>query len=169
MEIKAPDYKSPDLDSCGNTVIAEIHYNGMRIPLCEDCLNSLRESLKSYDETIFCYKCADFIMSNDGWNYGGTCLRSIEDRESFDPKNAGYVEYTYCMGSCEHAVKKDSIYAVSLYENENAIYKINIKASNERDAVFLAKQFVARNGYFPYMSEDQIMKSLFVADVVESK
>lgn len=106
MEIKSPDYNSNKLDACGNTTIAEVYYNSARIPLCSNCLDSLRESLKAYDDTIFCYKCANFIMSKSGWNYGGSCLKSLNDKTDFNPNHAGYLNYKECMDTCDDAVSK---------------------------------------------------------------
>ena len=91
-------------NSCGNTSIAEIHYNGMRIPLCTECLDSLRKSLKEYDETVFCYKCKNFIMSEDGWNYGGSCLKSLDDKTTFKTSDAGHVYCKSCMDTCKDAL-----------------------------------------------------------------
>lgn len=106
MEIKAPNYDSTILDACGNTTVAEVHYNAMRIPLCQECLNSLRESLKVYDDTIFCYKCTNFIMSRSGWSYGGSCLKSLDDRTEFNPNDAGYINCKNCMDTCDYAISK---------------------------------------------------------------
>ena len=106
MEIKASDYNSNKFDPCGNTTVAEMQYNGMRIPLCSQCLASLRESLKIYDDTIFCHKCANFIMSKDGWDYGGSCLKSLDDKTKFDPKDAGYINCKDCMDTCDDAISK---------------------------------------------------------------
>ena len=52
MRIKTPNNDSSEFDACGNTTIAVAEYNGIHIPLCKDCLDSLRESLKEYDDTI---------------------------------------------------------------------------------------------------------------------
>ena len=106
MEIKAPDYRSNILGACGNTTVAEVHYNNMCIPLCSECLDSLRESLKVYDDTIYCYKCANFIMSRSGWNYGGSCLKSLDDKTKFDPKDAGYLNCKDSMDTCDNAISK---------------------------------------------------------------
>lgn len=106
MKIKAPDYNSNELDSCGKTTVAEVHYNSMRIPLCSDCLDSLRESLKLYDNTIFCHKCANFVMSRCGWHYGGSCLKSLDNKTEFNPRDAGFINCKDCMDTCDDAVSK---------------------------------------------------------------
>lgn len=104
MEIKRPDYDSNELDACGNATVAEIHYNRMRIPLCRDCLDSLRKSLEIYDNTVFCHKCTNFVMSKSGWKYGGSCLKSLDDKTKFDPKDAGYLYCTDCMDTCNDRI-----------------------------------------------------------------
>ena len=49
-------------------------------------------------------------------------------------------------------------------------YVINdIIADNENDAIYKAKKFVATNGYFPYMSTEQVMNILVVKKVVKNK
>ena len=106
MKIIPPVYETDDVDACGNTTVAEMRFNSIRIPLCRDCLDSLRESLNIYDNTIFCHKCANFIMSEDGWNYGGSCLKTLSDKTKFDPKDAGYRHCVSCMHTCRDAVSK---------------------------------------------------------------
>lgn len=108
MEILEPSYEDNNYDSCGNITIAVVHYNSMTIPLCQECLDNLRESLKKYDNTIFCYKCNNFIMSESGWNYGGSCLKDLskEDIEKFKKSYAGYYLYKKCLDTCDGAVPK---------------------------------------------------------------
>ena len=54
-------------------------------------------------------------------------------------------------------------YTVTLYQDINMPYVINdISAHNENDAIYKAKKFVATNGYFPYMSTEQVMNILVV-------
>ena len=108
MEIKAPSYDSPRLDFCGNTTMAMLEHNGLSIALCSECLESLTESLKAYNNTIFCYKCDNFIMSKSGWEYGGSCLKNLKDKSTFDPNDAGYVKFKACVETCDDAVLKNS-------------------------------------------------------------
>lgn len=62
------------------------------------------------------------------------------------------------------------MYTVTLYENENMPYIIkDIEAENDNEAIYKAKKFVATNGYFPYMTEEQIMSILIVKNVVKDK
>ena len=62
------------------------------------------------------------------------------------------------------------MYTVTLYENKNMPYIIkDIEAENDNEAIYKAKKFVATNGYFPYMAEEQIMSILIVKNVVKDK
>lgn len=62
------------------------------------------------------------------------------------------------------------MYTVTLYENKNLPYIIkNIEADDENEAIYIAKNFVVINGYFPYMTEEQIMNVLIVENVVKDK
>lgn len=108
MEILIPSYEDEQYDMCGNVTMAIARQNGTRVALCKYCLDDLRESLKKYDETIFCYKCKNFIMSIDGWNYGGSCLKDLspEERESFNKSLAGYNNCKDCLDTCDNAVAK---------------------------------------------------------------
>ena len=62
------------------------------------------------------------------------------------------------------------MYEVTLYENKNMPYIIkDIEAENENNAIYKAKKFVVTNGYFPYMSTEQVMSILAVKKVVKNK
>ncbi len=90
-------------DECGATAIAQLCINSaIKIALCDDCLKELGEELKKFNDTIFCYKCDKFIMSEDGWNYGGSCTKS----EPVSKKSAGCIHPVDCMKTCEDAVLK---------------------------------------------------------------
>lgn len=82
-------YDDADYDGCGNTTIASLRINGIRIPLCERCVKELTEELTSFNNTIFCHKCNSFTMSSSGWNYGGRCSCHNKDVD--------------CMGTCKEA------------------------------------------------------------------
>ena len=60
------DYEDEEYDTCGNTTHAVLKVNGIKIPLCGNCLQELNQSLKQLNNTTFCYKCANFIMSKWG-------------------------------------------------------------------------------------------------------
>lgn len=63
-------------------------------------------------------------------------------------------------------------YTVELHEksNKNMQYEItDVEATNEEEAAFKAKKFVAKYAYFPKMSMQQVMMQLAVDKVTESK
>jgi len=98
-------YEDKDHDACGNTTMAVIEIGDfMTIPLCSECLESLRNSLKEYDEKVFCYRCQHFKQSESGWNYGGSCCK---DQEISDG-DAGYINCKDNFSTCEHAIRKES-------------------------------------------------------------
>ena len=82
-------YEDADYDACGNTTIASLIVNGIRIPLCEHCVKELTDELREFNNTIFCHKCDSFTMNNSGWNYGGRCSCHNKDVD--------------CMGTCDDA------------------------------------------------------------------
>ena len=103
IEINAvDDYYNEEYDACGNTTIAVLKVNHINIPLCNECVNDLNESLSEFNNTIFCHKCAHFIMSESGWRYGGSCRKDKE----IESKDAGYINCVDCMYTCKDAVLK---------------------------------------------------------------
>ena len=102
------DYYDPVYDMCGNTCHAIIEINNMKFPLCEKCINDLRNGLNIFDSTIFCHKCTYFIMSESGWRYGGSCqLKASKDGKTVTKENAGYNYCVGCLDTCsEVSVKK---------------------------------------------------------------
>ena len=64
--------------------------------------DELNESLLEFNNTTFCYQCEHFIMSSDGWNYGGSCRKD----KDVSLENAGYITYVDCMDTCKDAVVK---------------------------------------------------------------
>ena len=62
------------------------------------------------------------------------------------------------------------MYTVTLYEykTKNMPYVIKcIEADNENEAIYKAKNFVATNGYFPNMTEEQIMNVLNIENIIK--
>lgn len=100
IEIRPVSYEDEEYDSCGNTTHAVLKVDRITVPLCGDCLQELNESLKQFNNTIFCYKCKHFIMSKWGWNYGGSCRKD----ENVDIKDAGHINCVDCMHTCKYAV-----------------------------------------------------------------
>lgn len=100
IEIIPSSYEYEEYDSCGNITAAILKVDRITIPLCMECLNELNESLSKFNNTIFCYQCENFIMSEYGWNYGGSCRKD----EDVDPKEAGFIHCKNCMDTCKDAI-----------------------------------------------------------------
>lgn len=101
IEIKPADYEDEKYDLCGNTTMAVLKIDRIAIPLCETCLEELNGSLQEFNNTTFCYKCNNFIMSHNGWNYGGSCNKD----KNIKPEEAGYTNCRDCMDTCKDAEK----------------------------------------------------------------
>lgn len=105
-EIKPKYYEDEEYDICGNTTIATLSVNHIKIPLCRKCLDELLESVEKFKNTIFCHQCDHFIMSSSGWNYGGSCKKKAElDGKEITYKDAGYSYCVGCMDTCQYASK----------------------------------------------------------------
>lgn len=102
IEVRAVDWEDEEYDSCGNTTIAVLKVDRITIPLCMECLNELNESLSEFNNTTFCYQCKHFIMSHNGWRYGGSCRKD----KDIEPKDAGYINCKDCMDTCKDAIAK---------------------------------------------------------------
>lgn len=96
-------HEDEEFDSCGNTTIAILKINSVKIPICNECISDLLKSLDEFNNKIFCHKCKNFIMSESGWNYGGSCKK---DRD-IDIKDAGYINCVDCMDTCQDAIKME--------------------------------------------------------------
>lgn len=103
IEIRPFTWEDEQYDSCGNTTIAVLKIDRITIPLCRTCLEELNESLSEFNTTTFCYQCNNFIMSRDGWNYGGSCNKD----KNVEPKDAGYINCKDCMDTCKDAVLRE--------------------------------------------------------------
>ena len=100
-------YEDKEYDNCGNTSISILEVNGIKIPLCEKCVKELTESLEEFNTTIFCHKCENFIMSEYGFRYGGSCKRLAElNGKKITEKDAGYLFCVNCMDTCKYAILK---------------------------------------------------------------
>ena len=70
--------------------MAKIQINsGLTICLCEECLDELLESVKDFNNTIFCHKCKYFKVSYGGKNYGGRCTLKNRDSDYMSHCNDG--------------------------------------------------------------------------------
>ena len=102
--LRAPEYEDSDYDQCGSTTIAVAEFGVIKIPLCQECLNELLASVDKFNNTIFCHECGNFIMSESGWRYGGSCkLKAQKDGHVLKDTEAGYNYCVDCMGTCEQA------------------------------------------------------------------
>ena len=83
-------------DKCGNSTVAILTHgeNAVNIPLCSKCLSELRDSIRKYDNTIFCHQCKNFVMSEYGWEYGGRCSKHNKDVDCM-------------MHRCNDAIKRE--------------------------------------------------------------
>lgn len=100
-EIRPSNYTDKEYDSYGCTVMAILEVDGVSIPLSGDSVKELTESLEEFNNTIFCYKCHNFIMNEYGWKYGGSCQhKAAEDGEVVTKENAGYKYCVGCMDTC---------------------------------------------------------------------
>lgn len=108
IEINPVSYNDSEYDCCGNETIASIHINNIKIPLCDECVKELTQSLYKFNNTVFCHKCKEFVMSKSGWKYGGSCRRKAKlNNEIITEKNAGYNYCVDCMDTCKDAVLKE--------------------------------------------------------------
>ena len=111
IEIKPVDYYDDDTstyDMCNEETIASLQINNIKIPLCDKCVKELTQSLEEFHKTVFCHKCQEFVMSESGWKYGGSCKRKARiNNEVITEKDAGYNYCVDCMDTCKDAVLKE--------------------------------------------------------------
>lgn len=108
LEFKVNDYNEPQYDGCGNTCIAIIDINNIKIPLCRECLDDLIAGIETFKNTVFCEKCEHFIMSESGWRHGGSCqLKASKDGKVVESKDAGYNYCVGCLDTCKEAKLKE--------------------------------------------------------------
>lgn len=104
LTLRKRDWEDKEYDSCGNTAVAVLEIDSITIPVCLECLNELNEQLNDYNNTIFCYKCSEFVMSKDGWRYGGSCKKKAAAYgKTITVKNAGYDCCVDCLDTCKDA------------------------------------------------------------------
>lgn len=63
IEIRARSYEDPQYDLCGNTTNAVLTINNIKIPLCNECIEELTQSLNEFNNVIFCHKCKYYIKN----------------------------------------------------------------------------------------------------------
>lgn len=102
IEIRPVNWEDEEYDSCRSTTVAVLKVDRITIPLCMRCVEELNESLSEFNNTTFCYQCEHFIMSHNGWRYGGSCRKD----KDVPPESAGYINCKDCMDTCKDAVVK---------------------------------------------------------------
>lgn len=105
IEVRAVSYgEDEEYDSCGNTTYAVLKVHGISIPMCSDCLDELSQSMKTFNDTVFCHKCRHFLMSEHGFRYGGSCINRADEAGTVLTKSlAGYLHCVDSMDTCKDA------------------------------------------------------------------
>ena len=104
IELKIKDYDDEEYDDCGSTTVAILKVGRIRIPLCMDCVNELQEYINDFCRPQYCYQCAHFKMSHNGWRYGGSCCKDEDIKDAM----VGYRNCKDCMDSCKDFVGKEN-------------------------------------------------------------
>lgn len=92
-----------------------IDFSGIKIGLCEDCYNELKDEIKDKDSIVFCEKCRYFRMSKYGLEYGGSCLcaKNYESNPTEDiitsikESDYGYVNCKDATDTCKNAKRRE--------------------------------------------------------------
>ena len=96
-----------EYDGCGKKAVAILEVDRIQIPLCMECINELTQQIEDFNNTIFCYKCKEFIKSND-YDYSGSCkLCARNNNYELKQKDAGYIFSRNYMDTCKNAILKD--------------------------------------------------------------
>ena len=113
VTLRVPQQNDPIDDSCAilftnPRTVAILDINGISIPLSMGRLENLIDQVKKFDDKVFCYKCDNFIMSESGWNYGGSCKLIAKNEYGIyiSKHDAGYIYCVDCMHSCEKGIPK---------------------------------------------------------------
>lgn len=106
--IAKADY-TPRYDGCGNIAVAVLDMDGVRIPLCAECLKDLRYEMDRFAGMVFCKDCRHFVSNKYGYAYDGSCRKRAEEAEiAVTEDNRGYVCPTGFMDTCREAVRKEA-------------------------------------------------------------
>ena len=84
VEIRARSYEDAEYDNCSRTAIAVLSVGSVTIPLCSECIEALSDSLREFNETVFCHKCVHYEPSRWGWRYDGKCKKTGYDAAPMD-------------------------------------------------------------------------------------
>ena len=108
IDFKTYDFADDDLkyDECGNSTEAILIVGKIKIPLCRECIDELKESVIDHTKPHFCYECEHFGRSPyDYTRYGGTCLK-----ETPNVNPTCYGECGKCVGhldTCKDFILKE--------------------------------------------------------------
>lgn len=108
IEILKRYYDDEDYDACGSTTYAVLKINGIKIPLCSECVNELTESLTKFNNTVFCHKCKHYIMNQYGLKYDGTCKKKAEQNGDIVTEDlVGFKYPTGYLDTCDSGELKE--------------------------------------------------------------
>ena len=112
MIIRAVTDCDREYDVCGNITIAVLEHNNMTIPLCNECINGLAESIKEIENTVFCRNCGHWHVSSSGMRYGGTCdviaAKAGKDFNQIPKSSYGHIYVTDHFSTCKDAIDKNA-------------------------------------------------------------
>ena len=110
LTLRKADWDDKEYDNCGRPAVAVLEIDNVVIPLCFECLDNLNQDLNEYNNTIFCYKCSEFVMNRWGWRYGGSYRKEAEKQgKVITDENAGYDCCVDCLGTCKDAKPREKI------------------------------------------------------------
>lgn len=111
MIIRAVTDSDREYDVCGNITIAILEHDNVMIPLCNECIKELAESIKEFENTVFCRNCGHWHVSNSGVRYGGTCdviaAKSGKDFSQISKSDYGHIYVTDHFFTCKDAINKN--------------------------------------------------------------
>ena len=112
MIIRAVTDSDREFDVCGNITIAVLEHDNVMILLCNECIKELAESIKEFENTVFCRNCGHWHVSNSGIRYGGTCdvlaAKAGKDFSQISKSDYGYMYVTDHFFTCKDAVDKNA-------------------------------------------------------------
>jgi hypothetical protein len=108
IELKPRDWDTPEYDSCGSTSIAELNIHNIKIPLCTECLEELKEEVDKFNKMIFCKDCIH-VKAKPEYNYYSCNLKYKEDHngEDLPDEHIGYYNGVDSMSYCPRAKKAE--------------------------------------------------------------
>ena len=106
IELTPREYDSQEYDIDGSTTYADLKINNMVIPLGEENLNNLFETVEEFKtKYTFCYQCK-YYTYNKGV-YRGSCLKQAENADkTMDSTDYGYLFSVGNSDWCTNGEKK---------------------------------------------------------------